>query len=79
MSNKKTPGEVLNSVAEGINAGDLNSLMMLYEANACFASQPGQLAKGHSVELDLMVILLVWLPNLQTFCVIRPMELGGLS
>ena len=46
MSNKMTPGEVLNSVAEGINAGDLDSLMTLYEADACFASQPGQLAKS---------------------------------
>ena len=46
MSKKMTPGEVLNSVVEGINAGDLDSLMMLYEANACFASQPGQLAKS---------------------------------
>ena len=46
MSKKMTPGEVLNSVAEGINAGDLDSLMTLYEADACFASQPGQLAKS---------------------------------
>ena len=41
-----TPEEVLNSVAEGINAGDLDSLMTLYEPLACFASQPGQLAKN---------------------------------
>ena len=46
MSKKKTPGEVLNSVVEGINTGDLDSLMTLYEADACFASQPGQLAKS---------------------------------
>ena len=46
MFKKKTPEGVLNSVAEGINAGDLDSLMMLYEADACFASQPGQLAKS---------------------------------
>ncbi|HEX6282712.1 MAG TPA: nuclear transport factor 2 family protein [Nitrososphaera sp.] len=56
MSFKKmmmtTPEEVLNSIVEGINAGDLDSLMTLYEADACFASQPGgaggggQLAKG---------------------------------
>jgi uncharacterized protein (TIGR02246 family) len=46
MSKKMTPGEVLNSVVEGINAGDLDSLMTLYEADACFASQPGQLAKS---------------------------------
>lgn len=41
-----TPEEVLNSVVEGINTGDLDSLMTLYEANACFVSQPGQLAKS---------------------------------
>ncbi len=46
MSKKMTPGEVLNSVVEGINAGDLDSLMTLYETDACFASQPGQLAKS---------------------------------
>ena len=41
-----TPEEVLNSVTEGINARDLDSLMTLYEPLACFASQPGQLAKS---------------------------------
>jgi uncharacterized protein (TIGR02246 family) len=42
-----TPEEVLNSVTEGINSGDLDSLMTLYEADACFATQPGgQLAKS---------------------------------
>lgn len=46
MSKKMTPGEVLNSVVKGINAGDLDSLMTLYEADACFATQPGQLAKN---------------------------------
>ena len=46
LSKKMTPGEVLNSVAEGINTGDLDSLMMLYESDACFASQPGQLARS---------------------------------
>jgi hypothetical protein len=43
MSKKKmtTPEEVLNSVVEGIKTGNLDSLMMLYETDACFASQPG--------------------------------------
>ena len=41
-----TPEEVLNSVVEGINTGNLDSLIMLYETDACFASQPGQLAKS---------------------------------
>jgi uncharacterized protein (TIGR02246 family) len=46
MSKKMTPEEVLNSVVEGINTGNLDSLMMLYETDTCFASQPGQLAKS---------------------------------
>ena len=46
MSKKMKPEEVLNSVVEGINTGNLDSLMMLYETDACFASQPGQLAKS---------------------------------
>jgi uncharacterized protein (TIGR02246 family) len=48
MSKKMTtPEEVLNSVVEGINTQNLDSLMMLYETDACFASQPGgQLAKS---------------------------------
>jgi ketosteroid isomerase-like protein len=45
MSKNTTPEEVLNSVVKGINRGDLDSLMMLYEADACFASQPGIFAK----------------------------------
>jgi uncharacterized protein (TIGR02246 family) len=43
---KVTPEEVLHSVAECINSGNLDSLMMLYESDACFASQPGQFIKG---------------------------------
>jgi uncharacterized protein (TIGR02246 family) len=46
MSGKMTPEEVLNSVMRGINARDLGSIMTLYEPLACFASQPGKLAKG---------------------------------
>ena len=46
MSQKMTPEEVLNSVVKGINSGDLDSLLTLYEADACFASQPGQIAKS---------------------------------
>jgi ketosteroid isomerase-like protein len=45
MSNV-TPEEVLSSVTECINSGNLDSLTMLYESNACFASQPGQFIKG---------------------------------
>lgn len=40
-----TPEEVIYSVVEGVNTGDLDSIMSLYETDACFVSQPGQLAK----------------------------------
>lgn len=46
MTNNSTPDEVLSSIVEGINKGDLDSLMTLYEPDACFATQPGQLAKN---------------------------------
>ena len=43
---KVTPEEVFRSVTECINTGNLDSLTMLYESDACFASQPGQFIKG---------------------------------
>jgi hypothetical protein len=44
MSNH-TPEEVPHSVVDGINAGNMQSLMTLYEPEACFAFQPGQIVK----------------------------------
>ena len=41
-----TPEQVLESIVAGINAGDLDSLMPLYEADAAFAPEPGSLAHG---------------------------------
>ena len=40
MSNG-TPEQILKSVVEGINAGNLDALMPLYEREAGFATQPG--------------------------------------
>ena len=41
-----TPEQVLDSIVTGINTGDLESLMPLYESDAAFATQPGNLAPG---------------------------------
>jgi ketosteroid isomerase-like protein len=41
-----TPEQVLASVVNGINSGDLESLMPLYESDAAFAAEPGVLAHG---------------------------------
>ena len=36
-----TPEQVLAAIVTGINSGDLESLLPLYESDAAFASQPG--------------------------------------
>ena len=41
-----TPEQVLTAIVDGINSGDLDSLMPLYETDAAFATQPGSLAHG---------------------------------
>jgi ketosteroid isomerase-like protein len=41
-----TPEQVLESIVTGINSGNLESLMPLYESEAAFATQPGSLAHG---------------------------------
>jgi uncharacterized protein (TIGR02246 family) len=42
----ETPEQVLAAVVEGINTGNFEMLMALYEPNAAFATQPGSLAPG---------------------------------
>jgi uncharacterized protein (TIGR02246 family) len=41
-----TPEQVLEAIVSGINSGDLESLLPLYESEAAFATQPGSLAHG---------------------------------
>ena len=41
-----TPEQVLKSIVDGINTGNLDALMPLYEPDAAFATQPGSLAHG---------------------------------
>ncbi len=48
MSGSGTPEQVLKSIVDGINAGNLDALMPLYEPEAAFAAQPGSLAHGLS-------------------------------
>jgi uncharacterized protein (TIGR02246 family) len=48
VQGRETPEQVLKSIVQGINAGDLDALMGLYEPHAAFATQPGSLAHGVS-------------------------------
>jgi len=41
-----TPEQVLKAVVDGINGGNLEAMVSLYEPEAAFASQPGSLAHG---------------------------------
>ena len=41
-----TPEQVLAQIVTGINTGDLDSLLPLYERNAAFVPEPGTLAPG---------------------------------
>jgi len=41
-----TPEQVLKSIVDGINAGDLDALLPLYEPDAAFAIRPGSLNHG---------------------------------
>jgi len=43
---RETPRQVLSAVVDGINTGDMEALMRLYEPDSAFASQPGDLAHG---------------------------------
>jgi uncharacterized protein (TIGR02246 family) len=41
-----TPKQVLQSIVDGINTGNLDTLMALYEPKAAFATEPGILSHG---------------------------------
>src|SRR6188508_1037073 len=43
---RATPEQVLASIVDGINTGNLEALMPLYEPGAAFATQPGSLSHG---------------------------------
>ena len=46
MLKSNTPEELLNLQVKEFNKGNVNSLMTLYENDACFASRSGQVIKG---------------------------------
>ena len=43
---RSTPEQVLKSIVDGINTGNLDRLLTLYEPEAAFATQPGDLSRG---------------------------------
>ena len=45
---RDTPEQVLAAIVDGINTANLDDLLTLYEPDAAFAAQPGNLAHGLS-------------------------------
>ena len=43
---RETPEQVLETIVDGINTGNLDALMAVYEPESAFATQPGSLAQG---------------------------------
>jgi ketosteroid isomerase-like protein len=46
MSNFTTVEKFLDSYVDELNKGNIDFLLKLYEVDACFVSQGGQLVKG---------------------------------
>jgi len=46
MGKNSTPENFLNSFADALNKGNLGYLLSVYEADACFVSQSGEIVQG---------------------------------
>ena len=75
---RATPEQVLKSVVDGINTGDIEALMTLYEPDAAFAAQPGTLAHGPEGVRQSIGAFLAMKGTLD-LKVTRVLEAGGLA
>ena len=73
-----TPEQVLKAVVDGISTGNLDALMDLYEPEAAFASQPGNLAHG-SAGIRQSLSAFVAMKGTLDLKVTRVLEAGGLA
>jgi uncharacterized protein (TIGR02246 family) len=73
-----TPEELLRSIVDGINSGNLDGLMTLYEPDAAFAAQPGTLAHGPTGVRESLSAFLSMKGRLD-LTVTRVLEAGGLA
>lgn len=56
-----TPKEFLKSYVEKFNAKNVSSLIDMYETDACFQVQPGQVVKGLENIRQIFRALLIWM------------------
>ena len=75
---RETPQQVLQAIVDGINSGNLEALMSLYEPEAAFAAQPGSLAHGVDGVRQSITAFLNMKGKLD-LKVTRVLEAGGLA
>jgi len=74
----ETPVQVLQSIVDGINTGNLDALMTLYEPEAAFADQPGTLAHGFGGVRQSLAAF-IGMKGTLDLKVTRVLEAGGLA
>jgi uncharacterized protein (TIGR02246 family) len=75
---RETPEQVLKTIVDGINSGNLEALMSLYEPDAAFATQPGSLAHGPEGVRQSLTAFIAMKGTLD-LKVTRVLEAGGLA
>jgi uncharacterized protein (TIGR02246 family) len=75
---RETPEQLLQSIVDGINTGNIEALMSLYEPDAAFAAQPGSLAHGPAGIRQSLSAFLAMKGKLD-LKVTRVLEAGGLA
>src|SRR6476620_2157303 len=78
VMSRETPEQVLRSIVDGINTGNLDALMSLYEPEAAFAPQPGSLALGPAGVRESLAAFIAMKGKLD-LKVTRFLEAGGLA
>jgi ketosteroid isomerase-like protein len=78
VMSRETPQQVLQSIVEGINAGNIDGLMSLYESEAAFAAQPGDLVRGLAGVRQSLTAFINMKGTLD-LKVTRVLEAGGLA
>jgi len=73
-----TPQQVLNAIVVGINSGNIEALMSLYEPDAGFAQQPGTMVHGPTGVRDSLAAFIAMKGTLD-IKVTRVLEAGGLA
>ena len=75
---RETPEQVLKSIVDGINTGNFEALLSLYEPEAAFAQQPGSLAHGLAGVRESLAAFIAMKGTLD-LKVTRVLEAGGLA